>query len=272
VAFPQAGSTQPAVRPLEEQAQNAAVTEIIDRGEGLMPFDPTRGGALKDLVQKTNLIHIFKKGGPIMWPLLFVSILATAAALERLVFIARERGRADRRALTGFMAAVEHGRFDEAVEIGRSTRDYVVRSLGYALAHREKSLASALLYSNANEIKRFTRGLPILDTSITIAPLLGLLGTVTGMMRSFSLIGGELGAPAAITGGIAEALIATAFGLGIAITALVPYNYLNSRTEEARHDLEAASAQLELLARPWLEAATTAAASPSSAKMVGSAA
>jgi len=84
---------------------------------------------------------------------------------------------------------------------------------------------------------------------ITLAPLLGLLGTVTGMMGSFSLIGGELSAPGAITGGIAEALIATAFGLGIAITALIPFNYLNARTDEANHELESAGAQLELLVR-----------------------
>ena len=112
---------------------------------------------------------------------------------------------------------------------------------------REKSLTSALLYATQQEVKRFSRGIPILDTAITISPLLGLLGTVTGMMASFSLIGGELSAPAAITGGIAEALIATAFGLGIAIVALLPFNFLNSRVDEVRHSLEAASTQLELL-------------------------
>jgi biopolymer transport protein ExbB len=85
---------------------------------------------------------------------------------------------------------------------------------------------------------------------ITLAPLLGLLGTVTGMMGSFSLIGGDLSAPGAITGGIAEALIATAFGLGIAITSLIPFNVLNTKADEARHELESASAQLELMVQP----------------------
>jgi len=263
IAVPQTGSDKPAVRRVNEQV-DAAVSRIVRDGSGSMPLDASRGGALQALIQRTSIVHIFEKGGPIMWPLLFVSMLATATVLERMVFLARERGRRDRKAMSNFMAAVEHGRFDEAIRTSRTTRDYVVRVLGYALSHREKSLPGALLYANAQEIKRFSRGVPILDTSITIAPLLGLLGTVTGMMGSFSLLGGELSAPAAITGGIAEALIATAFGLGIAIVALVPFNYLNNRTEEARHELEAASAQLELLARPWLGSEPAVSEVPSS--------
>ena len=97
------------------------------------------------------------------------------------------------------------------------------------------------------DLKRFHRGLTILDTAITLAPLLGLLGTVTGMIRSFDMLGGsELGAPTAITGGIAEALIATAYGLGIAITALLPLNYLNSREEEARLEMQDAASHIEI--------------------------
>src|SRR6185369_5611295 len=129
-------------------------------------------------------------------------------------------------------------------------KDFVCRALTYALEHREKSVSNALVLAQSLEIKRFTRGIAILDTVITLAPLLGLLGTVTGMMHSFSLIGGELSAPGAITGGIAEALIATAFGLGIAITALIPFNFLHSRIEEARHEIESAATQLELLVQP----------------------
>jgi len=248
LALPQTGSTRPAVRPLEASI-NAGLASIVKRGMGILPVDPTRGSALEQLVHRASLIHIFKKGGPIMWPLLAVSVLALATVLERVFFIMSEKRRQDYTALESLLGAVEKGNMGEAARIGGESKYYVVRALGYALQHREKSLSQALLYANAQEIKRYSRGLAILDTSITIAPLLGLLGTVTGMMHSFSLIGGELGAPGAITGGIAEALIATAFGLTIAILALLPFNFLNNKIEAARHELEAAGNQLELLVR-----------------------
>ncbi|MGH9749010.1 MAG: MotA/TolQ/ExbB proton channel family protein [Candidatus Polarisedimenticolia bacterium] len=266
LALPQAGSAQPAVRPLDEE-QTASVAAVVNSGSGFLPLDPTRGAALRELVERWSLIDLFKKGGPIMWPLLAVSILALGTVIERVLFILGEQKRRDARALQRLLEAVEQGDLARAVQIGRESRFYVVRALTYALQHREKSLSGALLYSQAQELKRFSRGLPILDTAITIAPLLGLLGTVTGMMHSFSLIGGELSAPGAITGGIAEALIATAFGLGIAILALIPFNYLNNRIEEARHELDAAATQLELLVHPapGTPAAAIAPASVSSA-------
>ncbi|MFO0984299.1 MAG: MotA/TolQ/ExbB proton channel family protein [Planctomycetota bacterium] len=246
LVVPQSGSSKPLIRPLEGAIQ-LGMAALVESGEGTLPLDPSRGGALKALVQKTNLIHIFEKGGPIMWPLLFASILALGTVLERLLFLFIERLRRDPKATEAFFAAVAQGDIEAAIGIGKASKFYIVRALGYALSHRETSLASALLYSQAQELKRFQRGIPVLDTVITLAPLLGLLGTVTGMMGSFSLIGGELSAPGAITGGIAEALIATAFGLGIAITALIPFNFLNARTDQARHELESASTQLELL-------------------------
>ena len=87
-----------------------------------------------------------------------------------------------------------------------------------------------------------------LDTVITAAPLLGLLGTVTGMMKTFASMTGDISSSAgAITGGVAEALIATAAGLFIAIMGLLPYNYLNARTEEAKHEVADASNALELI-------------------------
>jgi biopolymer transport protein ExbB len=249
VVLPQTGSTNPLIRPLEGAMQTGLVA-LVETGDGLLPLDPSRGGALKALVQRTNLIHIFEKGGPIMWPLLVASILALGTVLERLLFLMREKVKRDPKALDAFFAAVGRGDIEGAIRISNDTKYFVVRALGYALAHKETSLVSALLFAQAQELKRFRRGIPILDTVITLAPLLGLLGTVTGMMGSFSLIGGDLNAPGAITGGIAEALIATAFGLGIAITSLLPFNFLNARLEEARHELESASTQLELLVPP----------------------
>lgn len=249
VAMPQSGSPVPAMRPLEASV-GTAISSLISSGAGNMPLDPTRGGALKELVQKWSLIQIFKKGGPIMYPLLVVSILALAVVLERILFILGEQRKRDHRALQNFLGLVEDGNLPGAIAAGNASKYFVLRSLAFALEHRERSLANALVYANGLAMKRFRRGLGILDTAITIAPLLGLLGTVTGMMHSFSLIGGDLSAPGAITGGIAEALIATAFGLVIAIMCLVPYNYLNNRIEESRHELETAAAQLELLVHP----------------------
>jgi biopolymer transport protein ExbB len=249
LVVPQTGSTNPLIRPLEGPLQ-VGLAALVQGGEGLLPFDPSRGGALKQLVQKTNIIHIFEKGGPIMWPLLAASVLALGTVLERLLFLFIEKFRRDPRRLEKFFAAVGHGDLSGAEQVAKGSKFPVLRALGYALSHRESSLPNALLYAQSLEMKRFRRGISVLDTVITLAPLLGLLGTVTGMMGSFSLIGGELSAPGAITGGIAEALIATAFGLGIAITALLPFNYLNARIDEARHEIESASAQLELLVKP----------------------
>ncbi len=246
LVVPQAGSPNPLIRPLEGDAQ-AGLTALAQTGEGHLPLDPSLGGALKALVQKFNIVHVFEKGGPIMWPLLVSSVLALIVVIERLLFLMLEKWRRDPAAMQAFFAAVTKKDIAGAIQIGRMSKYYVVRALGYALGHREGSLANALVYSQAQELKRFQRGIPVLDTVITLAPLLGLLGTVTGMMGSFSIIGGDLGSPGAITGGIAEALIATAFGLGIAITALLPFNFLNARVEQARHEIESAATQLELL-------------------------
>lgn len=249
LVIPQTGSNRPMVRPLEGPMQ-AGLAALVTTGEGLLPLDPSRGGALKQLVQKTDLVQIFKKGGPIMWPLLVAAGLSILTVLERILFLMNEARKRSPKALERFFEAIGKGKTEEAITISNNTKFHVVRALGYALAHKERSISNALLYAQEKEMKRFRRGIPILDTVITLAPLLGLLGTVTGMMGSFSLIGGDLSAPGAITGGIAEALIATAFGLGIAITSLIPFNYLNTKMDEARIEIETASTQLELLVHP----------------------
>jgi biopolymer transport protein ExbB len=182
-----------------------------------------------------------------MWPLLATSVVALTVAIERLIFIAREKARRCPELVDRILANVEQGKIEDALRTGKDSPDFVVKTLVYGLSHREKSFSNALLRAANQELKRFNRGLPILDTIITLAPLLGLFGTVTGMIHAFGFLGGrELEAPTVITGGIAEALIATAFGLVIAIVALLPFNYLNARLEEARHEIEDASTHLEL--------------------------
>jgi biopolymer transport protein ExbB len=96
------------------------------------------------------------------------------------------------------------------------------------------------------EIGQVRRNLPVLDTIITLAPLLGLLGTITGMISAFGIMSDAgLGQPQAVTGGIAEALLATGAGLFVATMTPVPYNYLNTRVAQFTGLLEAQAARLE---------------------------
>jgi biopolymer transport protein ExbB len=194
------------------------------------------------------MIAIFLKGGPVMWPLLLASLVTMTVVLERLFFVLREGVRRNPAVVSHIFAEAEKGRLESACDTGRASKDFVARVLTYALEHREVSFTNALLEASSLELQRFNRGISLLDTIVTLAPLMGLFGTVTGMIRAFGLLGAsELGAPSAITGGIAEALIATAFGLLIAMVALLPFNYLNARLERARQEIELAAAHLELL-------------------------
>jgi biopolymer transport protein ExbB len=192
------------------------------------------------------MLEIFFKGGPVMWPLLLTSIVAITVVLERLFFVIGEKARRNENTVEAIFSAAESGDFEKAISAGQGSGDYVAKVLTYALVHRAPSHANAIIRAANQELNRYNRGLSVLDTVITLAPLLGLLGTVTGMIRAFSLLGNqELGAPTAITGGIAEALIATAFGLMIAIVALLPFNFLNSTMEQARHEIEDAASRLD---------------------------
>jgi len=182
-----------------------------------------------------------------MWPLLATSLVAVTVVFERLLFLIREQLRRKPEVVETILGGVERNEVAVAIKAGSGSSDFVARTIVYALEHGEKSLSNALLRAANHELKRYNRGLAVLDTIITLAPLLGLFGTVTGMIHAFGLIGGELDSPTAITGGVAEALIATAFGLGIAITALIPFNYLNARLEAARLEIQDAATHLELL-------------------------
>jgi len=183
-----------------------------------------------------------------MWPLLITSLVAVTVVFERVWFMLRERLHRRPTVVARIFAEAERGDLDTARVAGAGSQDFVARVLTYALEHRDVSYSNALLQAANLELQRFNRGISVLDTIVTLAPLEGLFGTVTGMIHAFGLLGAsELGAPAAITGGIAEALIATAFGLLIAMVALIPFNYLNARLEQARLEIENASAQLEML-------------------------
>src|SRR5687767_12873184 len=125
-----------------------------------------------------TFMDLFIKGGPIMWPLLVTSIVATTALIERIFFMLRERRHRDPAAVDAILRAVEKSDVESALAAGRKSKDFVARTLIYALEHRQHSFSGAILRAANLELKRFNRGLSVLDTTVTLAPLLGLLGTV----------------------------------------------------------------------------------------------
>ena len=193
------------------------------------------------------LIDQFKKGGPVMWPILVVSIVALTVVLERCIWWSGRWFRRDPKRIEKVFTAIENGDTAEASRLSRGSRDPVLRMLWNGLNHQHSSLEAALQVAAGIEIKRAGRFLVVMDTLVTLAPLLGLLGTITGLIRSFSFLGNEELAVQAVTGGIAEALIATACGLGIAIFALIPFNFFTSRVSNLEFELQTAATNLEVM-------------------------
>src|SRR5262249_8032626 len=193
------------------------------------------------------LIDNFRKGGPIMWPILIVSIIAVAVVLERVFWWTGRWMRRDPKRIEKVFTAIETGDVTEASRLSRGSRDPVLRMMWNGLNHQHASLQGALQVAAGIEIKRAGRFLVVMDTLVTLAPLLGLLGTITGLIRSFSFLGNEELAVQAVTGGIAEALIATACGLGIAIFSLIPFNFFTSRVSNLEFELQTAATNLEVM-------------------------
>ena len=193
------------------------------------------------------LIDKFHKGGPIMWPILIVSIIGLTVVIERIFWWTGRWFRRDPKRIEKVFTAIEHGDVAEASRLSRGSRDPVLRMMWNGLNHQHASLQGALQVAAGIEIKRAGRFLVVMDTLVTLAPLLGLLGTITGLIRSFSFLGNEELAVQAVTGGIAEALIATACGLGIAIFALIPFNFFTSRVSNLEFELQTAATNLEVM-------------------------
>src|SRR3954454_6659896 len=169
-----------------------------------------------------TVVDLFHNGGPVMWPIGAVTLFAIAVIAERSWWwlqLARQR---QPRQLDAVLSALESGDMQEAQQLSSNTGDPVLRVIHAGITHRRASLQGALQAAAGIELKQAGRFLTAMDTIITLAPLLGLLGTVTGIMGSFQSVGGSELAVERVTGGIGEALIATAFGLGIAIFTLIP--------------------------------------------------
>lgn len=196
------------------------------------------------------VLQFFLKGGPVMWPILICAIVAVAVVGERAFWWWRESRKRDPQKLEQILAALENSDVAAAKSISKETEDPVIRVVRHGLGHvghAHGSLLGALQLSAGIELKRAGRFLTVMDTLVTLAPLLGLLGTVTGLMHAFLKIGSAELSVQGVTGGIGEALIATACGLGIAIFSLIPFNYFSAKVTQLQFDLETAATNVEVM-------------------------
>lgn len=184
------------------------------------------------------VLETFHKGGWVMWPVLATFFLALCVLIERVIWwigLARSIDSAKQEIAR---ESLGNGDFETAWVLGQKTSDPFLLNLHDGMSHAHTSMLAAMQLHATLLIEKSEARQWVLGTIITLAPLLGLLGTVVGIMGSFSFVGDEQLAATKVSGGIAEALIATACGLGIAISCLLPYNYFRKRVSSLRNSME----------------------------------
>ena len=192
----------------------------------------------------TELVNLFEKGGLVMPLLLAGSILSVAVAVERLRIFARATAQSAifREQLAPLLA---EGDLLAALALARQYQNLpaVVAEAGLCrLEQGNRSMELAMEDMANRGAARLRQRLDLLSLMVTMAPLLGLLGTVVGMIRAFNVLNVSSGQPFAITGGVGEALVATAAGLCVAILALALLSYFRMRLDAVLNDLEETAA------------------------------
>jgi len=183
-----------------------------------------------------------------MYPLLVCSILVLTVIIERLLFWISVDMNRNRQLIEDVLELCRQGDWESVRAKVSGSRDFIIRVLVSGILHREYSMTKAMEATAAEEIRNMRRYMGVLDTMITVAPLLGIFGTVIGIIGSFEALGtAGIDQPQAVTVGIAQALITTAVGLGIAILSVFPYNYFNSKVEKAVLNIEKYSTSLEIV-------------------------
>ena len=194
------------------------------------------------------MLQIFLDGGPVMYPLLACSILVLTVIIERTIFWLGIDYASNAKLLEEVMELCRVGDWASMRQKVSGSRDYVIKVLVSGILHRQFSMSRAMEAAAADEVNQMRKYMGVLDTMITVAPLLGILGTVLGIIDSFEVMGSSgIEHPRAVTGGIAQALITTAAGLAIAILSVFPYNYFNSRVEKAALRIEKYATSLEIV-------------------------
>ena len=190
------------------------------------------------------MLHYLEVGGPILWVLVIISIGAFAVILERIVFFARNEKNVGNNFRDEILSLVANKKIDEAIALCDTKKSCVASAVKKFLQKAPRGIdvqdyEFILKEITIKETSPYESRLNLLASVISISPMLGLLGTVTGMIRAFTNISKYgTGDAAIVADGIAEALLTTAAGLMIAIPVIVVYNYLNRRLEKMENEID----------------------------------
>ncbi len=200
------------------------------------------------------IANILTQGGMLMYPLLLCSLFSMIIIIERGVYWFKNSHRKDSKHLSHLLHHVKGGDYKTAIKLSDTDEtkklDITTRALIDGFSNREDDLHEQLELAALSEVDSMTRGMDILDTIITVAPLLGILGTVVGIITSFDAIGAEgIADPRVIGGGIAQALITTAAGLSVAIMTLIPYNFFVNKIKKTTNDINIYIIRIEVAYR-----------------------
>lgn len=195
------------------------------------------------------VVETFIEGGWVMWPILATFFLSVCVVLDRVVWWLRLKGRLDLQKQAEARESLGTGDFNRAWQLTRNTSDPYLLNLAEGMTHANTSMLAAMQLDATHLIEKSEARMWVISTMITLAPLLGLFGTVVGIMGSFNFVGDEQLAATKVSGGIAEALIATAAGIAIAILCLLPYNFFRKRVSVLRGSLERWINHSELLVK-----------------------
>ena len=195
------------------------------------------------------VVETFIEGGWVMWPILATFFLALCVVLDRAVWWLRFQATVRSGKQEQARVAIGTGDFASAWKLGENTDEPFLANLREGMSHAHTSMLAAMQLHATHIIEKSEARMWVISTMITLAPLLGLFGTVVGIMGSFSFVGDEQLAATKVSGGIAEALIATAAGIGIAIMCLLPYNFFRKRVAVLRGSLERWINHTELLVK-----------------------
>ncbi|MFT4175144.1 MAG: MotA/TolQ/ExbB proton channel family protein [Luteolibacter sp.] len=184
------------------------------------------------------VVEKFIEGGWVMWPILAAFLLSLGVFLDRIIWWSALKTKLRPSLQNQAREALGVGDFATSWKLSQNTEEPYLVNLREGISHANTSMVAAMQLHASQLIEKSEARMWVLSTMITLAPLLGLFGTVAGLMGSFAAIGSDELAVTKVTGGIGEALIATAAGIAIAVLCLLPYNFFRKRISLLRSSLE----------------------------------